>query len=574
MGAPFRKLAELYSRLGQTSSYLSKRRELSAFFKSVGRGDIRAAAYLSLGTIGAKYEDTDLGIAEKMALRAVSDAYNADESRVKSLLGKSGDLGDACFALNRRRKSALTIGKVYGTLLGIRDASGDKSQAKKRFLLSFLLKNSTASESRYIMRIVLGRLRIGIGEQAILDSLAHAFGRPKAELEASYNARADLGSLAESLSRGEFSGSRIPKASRISLFRPVRSMLAQRVKTVSEIRSKFSGDVFAAEEKYDGERIQIHKRGDEVRAFSRRLNEITSQYPEIMESARRGITARNVILDGEVVAYKGGKILPFQSLMQRRRKYRVDEYARMVPAAVFLFDILYLNGKSLLAEPYPVRRALLEKALKPSGRIMPARRVVSGDFGKIRKFFRASIGKGLEGIIVKSTSKDSVYSPGKRGFSWIKWKREYAEGMGDTFDLVVVGSYPGKGRRKGHFGALLCAAYNRPKRRFETFTRVGSGYKDEDFGNLEKMLKKLEVRGKPRNVSISASMEPQAYYRPALVVEVLGSQITHSPAHTLGMSRGKGLALRFPRFLRVRTDKRAADATTLGEILGMVENAK
>ena len=320
---------------------------------------------------------------------------------------------------------------------------------------------------------------------------------------------------------------------------------------------------YAAEEKYDGERIQIHKDGRRVAAFSRRLSNITSQYPAIMEAARTHIKAKAAILDGEVVAYKGGKILPFQRLMQRRRKYEVEKYQSEIPAAVFLFDILYLNGKSLLKLPYPERRKLLEKTVTPCREVHLAGRFVSPGFSKIHPFFKRCVKRGLEGVIVKSTAQDSVYEPGKRSWLWIKWKPEYAEGMRDTFDLAVVGSYAGKGSRSGHFGALLCALYNRKKKRFETFTKVGAGYKDADFQELEKRLKKYRVSKKPANVEITSAMEPDAYYRPGLVLEVLGSEITKSPSHS------SGLALRFPRFLRVREDKSPADATTLGEAEGM-----
>ncbi|MBD3398573.1 ATP-dependent DNA ligase [Candidatus Micrarchaeota archaeon] len=570
MCASFSRLAKLYSRIEAISSYNSKRDELSKFFKSLKPADVRIASYLTLGTIGAKYEDTDLGIAEKMALRAVSQAYSIEEEKAKKLLDKAGDLGDVAQKLNPLKKSRMPMKRIYNSLHAIKDASGESSQSKKTSILSSLLQDSSAEESKYILRIALGKLRMGIGEQTLIDAFADAFAEgegAKAAIEDAYNKCTDIGKLGSALSENGISSA---KRFSISIGRPVRAMLAQRVKKVSEILKKMEGaEEFAAEEKYDGERIQLHKNGDEVRAFSRRLNDITSQYPAIVSAAKKQIRAKKAVLDGEVVAYENGKLKPFQSLMQRRRKYDIEEYTEKVPAAVFFFDIIYLNGKSLLKKPYPRRRALLEKTIKESGKIHIAKRLVSKDFKKIREFFRKCIKKGLEGIIVKSTSPDSIYQPGNRGWLWIKWKKEYAEGMQDTFDLAVVGSYYGKGSRRGHFGALLCAAFNRKTKKFQTFTKVGTGYKDEDFARIEKLLRKHKVSKKPPNVEIAKQMEPDVYYSPGLVVEVLGAEITHSPGHTAGKKKRKGLALRFPRFLRTRKDKGAEDATTVNEIRGI-----
>lgn len=565
MGTAFRKLALLYSRLEQTSSYNQKRAILSAFFKSLSHSEVKSASYLSLGAIGPWHADIDLGIAGKMAMRAVSQAYGLPLEKVRKLMHKKGDLGDVVEGLNPRKRSALTISQVHASLLELSAATGKDSQKKKLQILSSLLKKSSSLESRYIMRMVLGWLRVGIGAPALMDAFTTAFPRAKAtrrQVEALYSTTADIGLVAEMLAKGKPPTSK--KKGGIVLGSPIQSMLSQRVKTVADIRKKM-GDcrAYAAEEKYDGERIQIHKNGNTVLAFSRRLTNITSQYPAIIEAVRKGVKARRAILDGEVVAFRGGKIRPFQELMQRRRKYRVEEYEKKIPAAVFFFDILYLEGKPLIHLAYPERRKLLQKVLKRSPRLHLAGRLVSPDFEKVRKFFHRCTKAGLEGVIVKSTSDASVYEPGKRSWLWIKWKKEYSEGMRDTFDLVVVGSYRGKGLRKGHFGALLCALYNKRKKCFETFTKVGAGYKDADFPAIERLLKKYKVSKSPANTKITSAMEPDTYYKPGLVIEVLGANITKSPGHS------SGLALRFPRFLRVRKDKRPTDATSMKEIEAM-----
>ncbi|MFP3949884.1 MAG: ATP-dependent DNA ligase [Candidatus Micrarchaeia archaeon] len=566
MSRRFSKLASLYSRLEDTSSYNSKRKKLAEFFASLSPEDVRAAAYLTLGSIGASYEDTDLGIAEKMAVRAVADAYGADRKRVNKLLGKKGDLGDAAAFFSKRKRGSLTIAGVRSELIKIKDVSGEDSQKKKLELFSSLLQAAPSNESRFIVRIVLGNLRIGIGDQMLLDAFAEAFAggsSHKPEVEDGYNKCTDIGLLGGSLAKHGLSSA---KRFSITLGRPVRAMLAQRVDKVSDILEKMQSDKLAAEEKYDGERVQVHKDGNSITLFSRRLNDITPQFPDIAEALKKSIKRKKAVLDGEIVGYGEGEFLSFQKLMHRRRKYGVSEYREKVPAAIFLFDIIYLNGNSLLKKSYPSRRKELEKSVKKSGMVHLSKRKVSSDFEEIRNFFQRSVDKGLEGIIVKSTAKDSVYQPGNRGWLWIKWKKEYSEGMRETFDLAVVGSYHGRGSRAGHFGALLCAAVNPEKDRFETFTKVGTGFTDEEFSSLQKLLKKHTARKKPENVVIKKEMEPDVYYEPALVVEVFGAEITRSPSHTASREKGKGLALRFPRFQRVRRDKGPEDATTIKEI--------
>jgi DNA ligase-1 len=389
----------------------------------------------------------------------------------------------------------------------------------------------------------------------VLNAFALSFAGgldSKSAVEDGYDVNTDIGSLGESMARHGLNGVR---RLAVVLGRPVEMMLAQRVKAVSEILEKFKGEQFAAEEKYDGERVQVHKNGDDVQLFSRRLENITSQYPDIAEYARAGAKAEKAVLDGEIIAFEKGHMLPFQKLMQRRRKYNVEGYRELVPVVLVLFDIIYLEGKSLLKESYPKRRKLLEDAFKESENAFLARRVVSDDFEDIKKFFQKSLDRGFEGIIVKATSEGSVYQPGKRGWMWIKWKREYAEGLEDTFDVVIVGSYHGRGRRKGFFGSLLCAVYNKDDDAFETFTKVGTGFTDEAFRTIKETLKKYRVQEKPKRLRLKKAMEPDEFYEPAVVIEIMGAEITRSPGHTAGEENGRGLALRFPRFLRIREDK-------------------
>ncbi len=565
----FSEFASLCQRLEKLSSSNAMRDELAKFFKEIPPTSVKYSSYFLLGMIGPKYADIDLGIGERTAMSIISRAFDVSKSDVESRFARLGDLGDVVQSFSKRKHSSLKDEDVYNSLHEFKSISGKGSQEKKARLLSELLQKASALEAKYIMRIALGSMRLGVGEMTILNAFALAFAGGldnKNAVEDGYDVNTDIGSLGESMARHGLNGVR-----RLAVVpgRPVKMMLAQRVKTISEMLERFKGEKYAAEEKYDGERVQVHKNGDDVRLFSRRLENITAQYPDIAEYARAGTKAEKAVLDGEIIAFEKGRMLPFQKLMQRRRKYDVEGYREKIPVVLVLFDIIYLEGKSLLKESYPKRRKLLEGVFKESENAFLARRVVSSDFEDIMKFFQKSIDKGFEGIIVKVTSEDSVYQPGKRGWMWIKWKREYAEGLEDTFDVVVVGSYHGRGRRKGVFGSLLCAVYNKDDDVFETFTKVGTGFTDETFRTIKDMLEKYRVQEKPKRLRLKKAMDPDEFYEPKVVIEIMGAEITRSPGHTAGEEDGRGLALRFPRFLRIRADKGPDEITTVEEIKSM-----
>ncbi|MBD3309940.1 ATP-dependent DNA ligase [Candidatus Woesearchaeota archaeon] len=565
--ATFRKFADLCKDLESISSNTSMRGKLEDYFSKLSKDDIRYASYMLLGNIRPKYKSNDMGIGDKTAISIAAKAFEKKENKVKNLFDKKGDMGDVVEKLNSKKRSSLSLKDVHDRLVKIQNSSGKGSQEKKAEKLSGLLKDAASLESRYIMRIALGKLRLGVGDMTILEAFAAAFTgdtKNKDDIEDSYNVCTDIGALGESLAKNGLKGA---KRFSITLGRPVQAMLAQRVKKASQILEKIEGDVLAAEHKYDGERVQIHKDKDEVKLFSRKLEDITKQYPDLVEYIKEYVKAKKAVIDGEIVAYKKGKILSFQKLMHRRRKYDVEEYRKKIPVIVFVFDLLYVNGNSMLKKPYPKRREKLEKIINQrSKKVRLADRKTSRKFEQIKDFFEKAVKDGLEGIIVKSTSKDSIYKPGKRGWLWIKWKKEYEEGMQESFDVVVVGSFHGKGRRKGMFGALLCAVYNKDKDRFETFTKVGAGFTDEDFKDIGKKLKKFKAKEKPKRLKVKKNMEPDIYYEPKMVIEIIGAEITRSPSHTAGTKKGKGLALRFPRFQSLRQDKSAEDATTVKEV--------
>lgn len=478
------------------------------------------------------------------------------------------------FELNRGEGKLLVVDEVFRNLREIKEASGKGSQEEKTRLLSSILQRASPKEGKYIVRIVLGKLRLGFGDQFLLEAFSIAFTGDKkyaAKIKESYSVCTDIGELADSLA--EYGPKALGRFS-IKLGRPVRSMLAQRVETFEELEERIPGKK-AAEEKYDGERVQIHKNGEEIKAFSRRLEDITAQYPDVVEAVRKGILAEKIVLDGEIIAYVEGKkeddsteeFYSFQRLMKRRRKYEVQKYTEICPVAVFFFDMLYLEGNSLLKKPYPERRNFLEENVKESEILRLARRTVTDNLEEIEDFFNEALEKRLEGIIIKSMGQNSIYEAGKRSWLWLKWKEEYASGMKETFDLVIVGKYYGRGKRKGSFGALLCAILNEEEQRFETFTKVGTGFTEADAKEIDSLLSGHIIAEVPKNVFIKSGMLPDIFVEPSLIIEVLGSEITESPGHTAGQGEGDtGLALRFPRFLRIRYDKGPYDITTVKEI--------
>jgi DNA ligase-1 len=413
---------------------------------------------------------------------------------------------------------------------------------------------------------------LGIADMTVLDALAMAYGGGKGAreyVERAYNISSDLGRVARTLVEKGLDGI---KTFEVSIGEPIRPMLAERLSSAEEILEKLGGKC-VAEYKYDGERLQAHKDGDLVTLFSRRLENISGQYPDAVELFRRFVKAREAILECECVAVDvdTGEMRAFQELMHRRRKYGIEKAVEEYPVSLFMFEALFVDGKDLTLEPYPVRRKFLEKIVREGDRVRLASGLVTGRVAELERFFLEAIENGCEGLVCKSVADDSVYQAGARGWLWIKYKRDYKSEMTDTVDLVVVGAFHGRGRRAGAYGALLLAAYDSESDSFETVTKCGTGFTDEDLVKLPKLLEKHRVSHKHSRVN--SMLEADVWFEPALVLEVLGAEITLSPIHTCALNsvrKGSGLAIRFPRFTgKYRDDKAAEDATTSAEVLEM-----
>jgi len=562
----FQKLAELYEELEKTSSGNKMREILSEFFKKVPEEDIAVVSYLTLGQIASEYETAVLGMAEKSALKAVSKAAGVDESKTRKIMQETGDAGLTAEKLLQKKLQTLvpvgklTVKELFEKLHKIADSAGTGSQEARINLLVGLLQKSSPKGAKYIIRIALGTLRMGVGDMTVLDSLALAYTgskESKEKLEKAYNICPDVGIIAETLAK---KGLKEIENIDVHVGRPIKMMLAQRIKSLEDVQEKISGKL-AIEAKYDGERMQVHKTKDGISIFSRNMENITSQFPDTIKYLQEHISGKEYVIEGEIIAIdKEGRPLPFQVLMQRKRKTDIEEYTKKVPVQLKLFDLLYYQGKSFLHKPYAERTEQLAKIVTKGKHITLADRIVTENLNEVDKFFHKMLKAGQEGIMIKGM--DTEYQAGTRGWNWIKWKKEYAKEISDTFDLVIIGAMHGKGKRSGTYGALLCACYNDLEDVFESVTKLGTGLTDEMLMELPKKLKKYQVDKQPARVKVS-QVKPDVWFEPKIVVEVLAAEVTISPSHAAGV------ALRFPRFIRIREDKKAEQATTTKEIKGM-----
>ena len=573
-------IAEAYKKIESTTKRLEMTDLLVDLLKNTPKEIIDRVVYLTQGKIHPDFVGLEIGIAEKLAIKTLARASGRKEGEIEGDLKESGDIGETAqkFIASKRQvtffQQPLTVQKVYETLDKMARASGSGAVDLKISYLAGLLAGATPKEAKYIMRTVTGNLRLGIADMTVLDALAIAYGGGKEArelIERAYNISSDLGRVAKNVAEKGLKGI---KKFQVLVGEPIRPMLAERLSSPEEILEKLGGRCIA-EYKYDGERIQAHKKGDEVLLFSRRLENISDQYPDAVELVKRHVAAKDAILEAECVAMdlETGEMRPFQELMHRRRKYGIQKAMEEYPVSLFMFDALYIDGNDLTLEPYPIRRKALEKAIEKSSKVEIAKCLITSDAKELEKFFLEAIENGCEGLVCKSVAENSVYQAGARGWLWIKYKRDYKSEMTDTVDLVVVGAFHGRGKRAGTYGALLLAAYNSENDIFETVTKCGTGFTDEDLDKLPEMMKKHVIPHKhPR---VKSLIEADVFFEPKMVIEVLGAEITLSPIHTCAMDairKGSGLAIRFPRFTgNYRLDKAAEDATTTEEMVKMYQ---
>jgi len=568
----FLEFARYLETLEKTSSRNRMTEVLAELLRACDGKEIDRVCYLSLGQLAPLYEGLEFNLAEKMMIRVLAQVFGQSEEKIREVFKETGDLGETAYKLQTPNSkfqipnSELTVNQAYERLLAVAKESGEGSVERKIDKMAALINELDPLSSKYVVRIPLGRLRLGFSELTILDALSWMLVGNKGkreEIEAVYNVRADVGEIARQFKilNSKFKIGKVKPQVGI----PVMPALCQRLPNPEEIIKKMG--LVAAEPKFDGTRLQVHfRQPDFLRIFTRNLENATAMFPDIGLALKKEVFGKEVILDGEAIGFdpKTGKFLPFQETIRRKRKYEVEEKAKEIPLKYFVFDILYKDGESLLDLPLKNRREILEKVLSPKNqRIALTPQIVTDDSQKLRLFHDEQIAKGLEGAVVKKWQ--APYDPGRRGYVWVKFKAEKkgkrGGGLADTLDCVVMGYYKGRGKRAGFgIGAFLVGVReSENSESFLTISKIGTGLSDEQWGELRTKSEALKVMSQPKEYKVDKNLVPDVWCAPKIVVEIEADNITISPVHTAG------LALRFPRLLRFRDDKSPTEVTTLAE---------
>ena len=552
-------------RLESTSSRNELVKTLAELYSKTSPDEIQPLTYLIQGRLVPFFEPVEIGLGEKLAIAAIAQAFATPGDEVTKLFGQIGDLGLVAAKLSAHGSTvALPVTEVHARLMEIAGAAGAGSVEKKRSQFAALLNQVDPMSAKHLVRIALGRLRLGIGDPTVLDALSFARKGDRSlrpVLEGAYNRVSDLGLIAKTFWSG---GEDEVNALKVTVGRPIRSQLAERLPNPEAVIKRLG--LVAVQPKYDGIRVQIHKDGSEVRVFSRNLEDYTLMFSELTAAAR-GLSDDTLILDGEAIAYSKDleQYLPFQLTASRRRQHGIEQAALELPLVAFVFDILYRNGRDLTELPYEERLALVDEVIAGSTVLLPAPIIKTDSVEVLTRTLLDSISQGLEGVVVKRP--DSKYQAGARNFNWVKLKRHTSGELNDTVDLVLLGYYFGKGKRAEFgVGALLGGVYDAENDRFATITKLGTGLSDAEWRQIHERADKLQVDQRPARVD--SILVPDVWLQPEVVVEVMADEITPSPRHTAGrVGDEPGFALRFPRIVSFRgADKRAEDATTVKEI--------
>ena len=572
-------IATVFDRIEGTGSRLEMTSILSQLFGTLDPVSLRDVVYLSQGKLRPDFHPQKLGMSDKLVLKAISMTSGFSETDTEKLWVKEGDPGTVAELLIKEKKQTalfserLTLDRVMKNLRLIESSDGKDSRERKMKLLANLLHDSGSIEARYLCRIVTGRMRVGAGSMTILDALASSFSdkSDRPEIERAFNITCDMGKVAEILASG---GMDAIRSVSVEMNSPIKVMLAERMPSMAGIMERMEGKC-AMEYKYDGIRVQAHITKDDVILYSRRLEDMTKNFPDIAASLKNALIGNETIVEGECVSVdvRSGKMLPFQEVTHRRRKHGMEDAVKDYPVKIFLFDILQRDGTDITMFPYLKRRELLASSFAEHENIEVSYMKVVESVDEAEEFFSEALAKGCEGIMAKSVSDASVYRAGSRGFLWIKYKKDYRSDMTDSFDLAVAGAFYGMGKRKGRYGALLMASYDNEMQCYTTICKLGTGFDDAFLDSMPELLDKYKSIEKPANVH--SNMIPDVWFDPSVVLEVTGAELSLSPIHTAAFGVFKedaGVGIRFPRFTgRVRDDKSPEESTGVGEIIEMYE---
>src|SRR5438874_7549129 len=566
----FAALAANLERMEGTKSRNELVRILAEVYQASTSDELGPITYLIQGRLAPFFEPVEIGLGERLLINAVAAAYTAPKEEVVKLNKQTGDLGLTAQRLApASHRDTPEVVEVHRRLSEIAASSGGGSQQQKLGIFTALLHDLDAISAKHLVRITLGKMRLGIGDPTVLDALSFAKTGDRSlrpVLEGAYNRTSDLGLIARTLWE---SGEAGLEALKVSAGHPLRPQLAERLPSPAAVIKKLG--TVGVQPKYDGLRVQIHKDGEAISIFSRNLESMTEMFPELVAAASQ-LKVKNVILDGEAIAYnpESEEYVPFQETTARRRKEGIQELAESVPMRAFVFDVMFRDGTDLTPLPYEQRFKIAEELIRESETLQTAPLMRTDSADVLTCELLDNISRGLEGVVAKRL--DSPYQAGARNFNWVKLKRNTSGQLSDTIDVVLLGYYGGKGKRAEFgAGALLAGVYDTDRDEFVTISKLGTGLSDEGWREFYKQANRLEVDHKPARVN--SNFVPDVWLEPAIVVEVLADEITPSPRHTAGMTAdGPGFALRFPRIVSMRTaDKKPEDATSVREIREMFE---
>lgn len=564
----FKELAKYIGEIEKTSSRNKITELLSSLFKKLSKDEIKETIFLLQGRLVPLYESKEFGMAEKLIVNSAINSFNINKDDFNLELKKIGDIGITVEHFKNKihlKEQGLSINEVFQKLTILADAEGKGSQDIKIKILADLISKLDSLSTRYLVRIPIGAMRLGFSDMTILDALSWMMAGDKSLrplLEHSYHVKPNLGLLGSILK----STHGIDELKKIEpeVFTPIIMMRAERMSSGDEIIKKIG--LCAIEPKYDGFRLQIHKKGNQVKMYSRNLDDVSHMYPDIIEGIIKQIKETSVIIEGEAIGYNPntGEYLSFQDTVQRKRKYDIETMKITIPLRLFVFDLLYFDGKSYINQEFKIRREQLEKIVKISGNkiidtILLAPQSIEDKGPNIEKKFDDAVSKNLEGIIAKKL--DGIYKPGAREWNWIKFKKSYSSKIDDTIDCLIMGYDFGKGKRTNFgIGAFLVGVYDKKNDSYVTVAKIGTGLTDDEWKTLKKRSENKIVMKKPLSYVINDQIICDVWIKPSIVVEIKADEITKSPLHS------SGLALRFPRLERFRDDKLPQDSTSIAEL--------
>ena len=556
-------LAEAFEKLEHTPSYLEKNSLIVDLLKRTSAEEMERVVLFLLGRPWPAYVSKETGVGLQQLKKAIVQASGYSPPDVDKLMKQVGDLGEVAEQLSAKKKQVtlfteqLTVKKVFENIKQLPEITGEGSVDRKIASIAELLTSSTPLEAKFIVRTVIGDLRIGVAEGRLRDAIASAFNVRPEVVEHAYMLTTDYSIVAKAVATGGEKG--LEKLG-VAVGHPVNPMLAQRAETIDEVLERMKGKA-AFEIKLDGIRVQVHKDGDKVSLFTRRMEDYTNMFPDLVDPLRQALKPKRAIVDGELVAIdkRTGKPMPFQEVLKRRRKYEIKQTIEQIPVELHLFDVLVSNDSVMLDDSYVERRKMLEKIVKPvKGKVMVVEQQVLSKSDEIKKFMNWAIGIGHEGLLAKDL--EASYRAGRREFVWLKLKPTL-----ETLDLVVVGGLYGRGKRAGFFGSYVLAARDEKSGKFKTVTKCGSGYTDEDLKELTKLFKKIQLKKPHEDVDIEIDCD--AYFEPKIVFEMVYEEIQKSPE----LKHTSTFGLRFPRYIRIREDRRAEEANTIKDVADMYE---